>query len=203
MPLDIQQIIIFLMGSITVAAIKILYDHYKEERSYWFSGPIKSEFNRENGELLVKLNFDLINGVNKDMSIWSAFLKIISNLRFPEYGTSYIPQNFKPINISSNKTEPINLIFRFPRPPNLKDKKDVKREEWINHGLHAELTLVDNKRNQATAPLFIYEGGLNALLERLKLVSPIELYFIIERGTRSWLEVGKLRGSEILKIKGP
>jgi len=199
MPLDAQQILIILLSLAAGAAIPILYDRWKE-RPKWNSGYIASRFERINGELSVNLEFVLING-GGNMSIWAAFLKIIPNPLFPQFGDIRVPQNFEPINLGAGESRLVSLTFTIPKPSDFKNIQDVKREELINRGLNAELQLFDNKRNRAVAPLFIYEGGTKLLFERLGAPSPQELGLMYERGIRSWLEVGKLRGNEILKMK--
>jgi hypothetical protein len=192
MPIDIQ-FIYFLIGSTlgVASSLKILHD-YRKEKLRWHSGLIDSSFERiANEKISIKLELELVNRSNRNMSIVLAGLKIIdpqlAKFKF-EFGNTYLPENFEPVYLREGETKPIVLTFVCPSPPYLKDVKDVKREDWINHGLDAELTLCDNQRNTATARLFIYESGVK-WRDEIRIDSR-ELYIINKRWSKSSLSIG-------------
>jgi hypothetical protein len=165
--------------------IKMIYD-YRKEQMKWYSAPIESDFERKNdGNITIKLEFMLTNEGRRNMSVPIAVLSIFSDPQFLRFGfgDTCKLQDFKPINLRGGETKPVILNFVSLRPPNIKNIKDVKREELLNHGINAKLELMDNERHTAKAQLFIYEGGFLKFFEehRELLVSPENLQIIMER----------------------
>lgn len=194
MPIDTQSVY-FLIGStlgvasFIVSLIKIWHD-YRKEQLGWHSGFIDSSFERiADDKISIKLNFELANRSKRNMSIDGAQIKIIEpHLAQFEMGNSYGPENFEPIFFEEGKSKFVDLTFVCPRPHFLKDVKDVTREDWLNHGLDAEIAIKDNQRNVGRARLFIYEGG-RKWLNKIG-ATPQELSIIFYRRDKSLFDVG-------------
>jgi len=191
MALDAVQLIYLLIGSTLgiVSFVKVMYDFYKEQIK-WYSGYIESSFKREDEKILVELKFQLINNGRRSVSIPFAFLRIIDS-KLPDipYETC-LPENFTPINLKEGEAKPVALRFISRRFPEIKPIQEVRREEMINHGIHARLLLIDGAKNKVEAWLFIYEGGMKEFLIRLGAPHPIESEIIFRRTEKSFLRVG-------------
>lgn len=206
MPTDLQQIIPLINSLVSVAfgvLIKIAWDKWKE-RPEWRSLAIQSSFERkaEGDGVSINLKFTLVNQGRK-VSIPFAMLNVITDPRFPDLGDTILPKGFQPIILPPDDSKDVMLTFDYNKALNLKDIKEVERRKLIDHGINAEIELVDNHKNSATAPLFIYEGGQYEFLKRLGCLHPLEYKLIYDRGVRSYLVVRKNRGQEILKLRTP
>ena len=190
MAVDIGLIYILIGSTLGIASFfKIIHD-YRKEQMKWYSGRIESGFERRDDEnITIKLEFMLINEGRRDMSIPHAFLKISPDSRFLEFGTICLLQNFKPIFIRGGETKPVTLTFVYHKPSDLKDIQDVKGEEILNHGLNAQLEVMDNERHIVKAQLFIYEGGFIKFFDehRGTLATSRGLSIIMERAEKEVL----------------
>jgi len=189
------SLIYLLIGSTLgiASAIKMVHD-YRKEQMKWDSTHIESSFERkDDGNILIKLEFMLTNQGRRAMSIPIAFLRTSHDPQLFRFGVGdmYKPQDFEPINLAGGETKPVTLNFVSLHPPSIEDIKELGEKELPLQGINAELELVDNEHHRAKAQLFIYEGGFIQFFEKHRIKIPVnsELFQIImARGRKEFLQ---------------